>query len=226
MSAVVPLLTVLILLASSGCITRPGMNRDCRWPTESAMPLDVSSTSDMRHLVVDAELIEELVDRHRFHPGAEAEQEECRARLIDTVARLHGIRVADVLTARDRVSKRGLNLLVNLPVALFFLFAVLHVRRAVRRRFEDEPGPAVITLILASVILSGLAVMVGEFWTSMLQMIRVGSQHVGGRVAQLPWRQHEREIFLIALGVFWAVVLGQTLFDRRNRAQSFARKPI
>ena len=224
MSAVVPLLTVLILLASSGCITRPGMNRDCRWPTESAMALDVSSTRDMRHLVVDAELIEELVDRHRFHPGAE--QEECRARLIDTVAGLHGIRVADVLTARDRVSERGLNLPVNLPVALFFLFAVLHVRRTVRRRFEDEPGPASITLILASVILSGLAVMVGEFWTSMLQMIRVGSQHVGGRVAQLPWRQHEREIFLIAFGVFWAVVLGQTLFERRNRAQSFARKPI
>ena len=220
-----PLLTVLVLLASSsGCITRPGMNRDCRWPTESATSLDVSSTSDIGHLVVDAELIEELVDRHRFHPGAA--QEECRARLIDTVARLHGIRVADVLSARDRVSERGLNLLVNLPVTLFFLFAALHVRRAVGRRFEDEPGPAVISLIAASVVLSGLAVMAGEFLTSMLQMIRVGSQHVGGRVAQLPWRQHEREIFLIGLCVFWALVLGQTLFERRNRAQSFARKPI
>ena len=62
-------------------------------------------------------------------------------------------------------------------------------------------------------------VMVGEFWTSILQMIRVGSQHVGGRVAQLPWHQHEREIFLIAICVFWVVVLGESVLERRKQRE-------
>jgi hypothetical protein len=212
MGASTLLVLALVLLASSGCITRPGMNADCRWPSESSRHLDPSSTADTRHLVVDAELIEELVDRYRFHPGGD--QQECRARLIDAVARLHGVSVADVRAAQERVSERGLNLPVNIPVALFFLFAVLKVRKTIARRFEDEPVPAAITLVLASVVLSGLIVLVGEFWTSILQMIRVGSQHVGGRVGQLPWPQHEREIFAIALCAFWAVVLGQSLLER------------
>jgi hypothetical protein len=220
MSAFVPLVIVLALLASSGCITRPGMNRDCRWPAESPTHLDLSNSADSRHLVIDAELIEELVDRYRFHPGGD--QQGCRGRLIDAVAGLHGVSAGDVLKAREHVSERGLNLPVNIPVGLIFLFAVLRVRRAIARRFEDEPVPATIALILASVVLSGLLVVVGEFWTSILQMIRVGSQHVGGRVAQLPWRQHEREMFLIAVCVFWAVVVGQSLFQRRSPARSLA----
>ncbi len=224
MRAFAPPVLILVLLGLSGCITRPGMNQDCRWPPESSMPLDLSSTSQSRHLVIDAELIEELVDRYRFHPGAD--QQECRARLTDAVARLHGSSVTEVLKARERVSERGLNLLVNVPVALLFLFAVLQVRKAIDRRFEDEPVPAAITLTLASVVLSGLLVVVGEFWTSILEMIRVGGQHVGGRVAQLPWPKHEREIFLIALCVFWGVVLGQSVLERRNSARSLGRKPI
>jgi hypothetical protein len=218
MGAAVPLVIVLALLASSGCITRPGMNRDCRWPSESPIHLDLSSTNNRRHLVIDAELIEELVDRYRFHPGGD--QEECRSRLTDAVARLHGVSATDVLKARERVAERGLNLPVNVPVALLFLFTVLRVRKVIERRFEDEPLPAAITLILASLVLSGLLVVAGEFWTSILEMIRVGSQHVGGRVAQLQWRRHEREIFLIALCAFWAVVLGQSVLERRIRACS------
>ena len=217
MNAVASLVIVLVLATSSGCITRPGMNRECRWPPESVTRLDLSSTTDTGHLVVDAELIEELVDRYRFHPGGD--QQECRARLTDAVAQLHGVTVAEVLGARERVSERGLNLPVNVPLALFFLFAVLQVRKAIVRRFGDEVVPAVITLTLASVVLSGLMVMVGEFWTSILQMIRVGSQHVGGRVAQLPWRQHEREIFLIAVCGFWVVVLGQSVLERRKQRE-------
>src|SRR6185436_16603529 len=101
MSTFMPLVLVLLLLASSSCITRPGMNPDCQWPSESSEHPGPSSAADSRHLVIDAELIEELVDRYRFHPGGD--QEECRARLTDTVARLHGISVADVSRARARV---------------------------------------------------------------------------------------------------------------------------
>jgi hypothetical protein len=69
MGAAVPLVIVLALLASSGCITRPGMNRDCCWPSESRTHLDLSTTNNRRHLVIDAERIEALLDRDRFLLG-------------------------------------------------------------------------------------------------------------------------------------------------------------
>ena len=195
---------VLLLAASTGgCITRPGMNGNCEWPPETPRPLVLSSPPDARHLVIDAELVAESVDRYRFSGQS---QEACEARLIDAVARTHGVSVADFLQARERIPHKGLDLSVNLPMAALFIIAAWLVVRTVQRRFAGEKVPTVITLVLASVVLSWVFVMLGEFWTSILQMIRVGSQHVGGRIQRLPWLQHERQIFAIGVTVFWAVV--------------------
>ena len=68
------LLAVVALLSISACILRPGMNSDCTWPPETVRKLDVASRADYRHLIVDAELLEELVDRYRFHPPDEQRQ--------------------------------------------------------------------------------------------------------------------------------------------------------
>lgn len=203
----------LTAVLTVGCITRPGMNADCEWPVEPATPLDLSKPEELRHLIVDAEVIAELVDRHRFH-SSEA-QRVCEATLTATVARGHDVTVADVEQAAARIPAKGLNLRVNVPVALLFLYVVLFSVRSIQRRFAGEPIPVSITLVMASVLVSGLFVMVGEFWTSILQMIRVGSFHVGGRVRELPWPRHEREIFLIGVAAFWVVALFRTAALRR-----------
>ena len=198
------------------------MNADCTWPPEAPKQLDLTNDADRRHLVVDTELVEELVDRYRFH--VPNEQPECEKRLIDTVARTHSVGISDVARARDRIPEKGLNLPVNVPVAVLFVFTVLFVTRRIERRFSGETLPTIITLAIASVALAGLFVMVGEFWTSILQMIRVWSQHVGGRVNQLPWTRHEQQIFVIGIVSFWTVLLlRQTLaFLRfRRRHSSF-----
>ena len=189
------------------------MNPNCEWPPETPRRLSLSIPSDAQHLVIDAELVAELVDRYRF---SSQPQQDCEARLTEIVARAHDVSVADVVQARDRIPDKGLNLAVNLPMAVLFILATLLVERAVDRRFAGERIPAAITLVVASVVLSWLFVMLGEFWTSILQMIRVGSQHVGGRVQRLPWPQHQRQIFAIGVTVFWAVVLVRSF----SRAES------
>jgi hypothetical protein len=191
------------------------MNSDCMWPPEAPRRLDLNNQADRRHLVLDAELVEELVDRYRFH--VPNEQPACEKRLTDIVARTHSVSVADFASARDSVSERGLNLLVNVPVAVLFVLTVVGTTRRIEQRFMDEPWPLNITLVIASVAVAGLFVIVGEFWTNILQMIRVGSQHVGGRAAKLPWPRHEQLIFFIGIALFWIVVsLRRTL--SRNRA--------
>ena len=211
-------LLLLTIMSTPACILRPGMNADCRWPPERTRQLDLSMTADQRHLVVDAELLEELVDRFRFHPADE--QRQCEDRLIAIVARAHSVDVSDVVRARHRTAERGLDLLVNVPVAALFLLSVVHVVRRIERRFVEEPLPFTISLVVASVALSALLVWVGELWTSILQMIRVGSQHVGGRVQKLPWLQHEQQILMLALLLFWTVVLlRRTPIGRRSTSE-------
>jgi hypothetical protein len=199
-------------LGLAGCITRPGMNAECQWPPEPASITDLANADAASHLVVDAELIAELTDRYRFHPLEE--QQACQARLTEAVARSHGVSVADVERARARISARSLDLAVNMPVALLFVYVVVLTMRAIQRRFVGEPLPVAIAMVAASVVLAGLFVMVGEFWTSVLQMIRVGSMHVGGRVRELPWSQHERQIFVILFVSFWVIALLSLRFHR------------
>jgi hypothetical protein len=207
------LVVALSVFGFSGCITRPGMNSDCRWPPEPASTLNLARPDDDRHLVIDAELVAELTDRYRFHPAEE--QQACGARLTQTVARTHDVSVAEVERARARIAARGLDLAVNVPVTLLFVYVVVFAIRAIQRRFLGEPLPAAIALVVGSVLLGGLFVMVGEFWTSILQMIRVSSLHVGGRVRELPWFQHERQILLIAVGSFWVIALWRAARNRR-----------
>jgi hypothetical protein len=213
-------LWLVIGLSSSACILRPGMNSDCTWPPEAPRRLDLNNQADRRHLVLDAELVEELVDRYRFH--VPNEQPACEGRLTDIVARTHSVTVADLARARDSVSDRGLDLLVNVPIAVLFVFTVAGITRRIEQRFMDEAWLRNATLAIASVAVAGLFVMVGEFWTNILQMIRVGSQHVGGRAARLPWPRHEPQIFLVGIALFWIVVtLRQAL--ARNRASRPSR---
>ena len=189
------------------------MNANCAWPPEQPRSLDLVNAADRRHLVTDVELVEELVDRYRFH--VPNEQPQCEARLIETVGRTHTVAISDIARARERVADRGLDLPVNVPVAVLFIWSVIVVTRRIERRFSDEMLPTMITLAIASIALSVLFVLIGEFWTSVLQMARVGSQHVGGRVARLPWKRHEAEILALAIVMFWTVVLGRRAYDRR-----------
>jgi len=190
-------------LSSSACITRPGMNRDCSWPSEASRPLDLTKHADGRHLILDAEVLEELVDRYRFQQPND--QPACEKKLIEIVARTHSVSIGDVADAQDRIPEKGLNLPVILPVGVLFILTVLGVVDRIERRFAGEALPTIVTLVVASVAVSALFVLVGEFWTSVLQMIRVGSQHVGGRVARLPWKRYEPQIFIIGIVTFWAV---------------------
>ena len=74
---------VVAFLLGPACILRPGMNANCTCSPASASALDLAKRADQRHLVLDAELLEGLVDRYRFHPPDE--QRQCEQKLIAVV---------------------------------------------------------------------------------------------------------------------------------------------
>lgn len=201
-----PRLTVALatLLPLSSCITRAGMNADCMWPPEAVTALNLDSRADIDHLVTDAELIEELVDRYRLHPPDE--QHACQARLIDAVARLHAVEPAAVRGALKRTAQRGLDPLVTVPVMAVFITGVIRLVQVVERRFSQDRGPRWLAFFVAS-CLSGIALAwTSEFCAAVVQMIRVGSHHVGGRVDRLFWARYQLQIAVAGLVLFWVVV--------------------
>jgi len=209
---VVLALTVAVL--AGGCILRQGMNTECAWPPEVARELNLAETADARHLVLDTEVLEELLDRHRFHPLDE--RQRCEPKLIAEVARMHAVTATDVTRARERIPNRGLDLPVTIPIGALFFLSVSRVLRKIERRFSDESIPTIICLAVASIMLSAAFVFFGELWTSCLQMIRVWNQHVGGRVHRMLWLTRQKEIFGVGFALFWTVVLLRWLIDRRN----------
>jgi hypothetical protein len=179
---------LLALTCLGGCITRPGMNTDCEWPPEASRPRDLGTRAAERHLIEDAELAEELAVRYndRWARGIEP----CEAKLFSAIGQMHNVTPAEVEQARARINNKGLDLPVNLPMTVLFLWAAVKVTRWVRRRFtHDETYPRMTALVFASVGLSGVWLLLGELWASTILMIRVGDQHVGGRAVQLPWAE-------------------------------------
>jgi len=208
-------LLIAVSLLTAACILRPGMNAQCTWPPEGVTRLNLVDASDARHLVLDTEVLEELVDRHRFHPVAE--RQRCEPRLIAEIARIHSVTAMDVARAREGIPNRGLDLPVTVPISALFLLSVHRVLRRIDRRFAAERIPMIVCLAVASVALSAAFVACGELWTSCLQMIRVWNQHVGGRVHKMLWLTRQTDICIVGVALFWTIVFVRWLVSRLDR---------
>jgi hypothetical protein len=220
----------IVLVAAIGCGS--AQNTECRWPDEPARQLDLRSDADADHLIVDVELAEELsvrfADNSGTGPGPLRQRlrlEKCFEPLMSGIAFRHGVPLSEVLAAQARVGERGLNLIVNVPVTVFFGAVTLIVLRTVRRRFSanDEPAAVAIASLIAAVAVAGLTTGFGRLWQMLSEAIRVGNGHLGGqRGLRLPWVQHSFEYFIVALAAFLliAVLYHARMIDAcRSRAK-------
>ena len=216
-------LAFLVIAAALGCSS--GQNTDCRWPDESPRILDLRADADASHLMQDVELAEELsvrfADESEFGPGPQRQRlrvERCYDPLVAGIMARHGVSMADVLDAQQRIGERGLNLVVNAPVAAFFGFLTLIVLRRIRRRFSgaDERVAVAIASTIAAVFVAGLTTGVGRVWQMVSETIRIGNGHLGGqRGLRLPWVQHTFEYFIVASVAFLVIAV---LYHRRAAA--------
>ena len=208
-------LALAILLGlSAGCSS--GQNAECRWPDEPPRPLNLSVRADADHLRHDIELVEELsvrfADASPLGPGPLKQRyrvDNCYDPLMASLVARHGVSMADVLAAQSRLGERGLNLVVNLPVALFFIVMSVLALRAIRRRFAaDELLPIAGATLAAGIAVPFVTVAAGRLWQMLNETIRVGNGHLGGqRGLRLPWVQHSAEYFLIAVAGFAVIAL-------------------
>ena len=182
------------------CSSSAPPNSDCEWSKEIAGPLDLSQSTQARHLSGDAERAEDLAIRyadarrgpHSGHFEGSFEygrmRDQCMGALFRVVGSNHGVTEEQIrwhLTYR----RTGSDLAVILTfIALYALAATVILRRVCRCNTDrrQETWGWVVMMVYTSVIASAIGVLVGEVWPDLMENIRLGCGHLSYRLERVP----------------------------------------
>jgi hypothetical protein len=211
-----------------------GLNSDCEWPQEAASVLRIHDKPDAEHLLRDVELAEELSIRfgdERWGPGPARQRgrdEHCLAPLFQHISNSHSLSLHDVLSARERIGDRGLNLGVNVPVGLVVALFAAFLLRQIDSRFSvlDEPLAVACATLVSALFIGGMTAAIGRLWEAVYETIRLGNGHLSYRGLRLPWTQHAIEFAVVATAMFVVVSIGyflsRLILRRRMSSSSYS----
>jgi hypothetical protein len=218
------LLVLVVSITLAGC-ARPGdhpISSNCVWSEEDTRSLDLTKTSDRRHLRFDAATAEDVAirwaDKYFGHlPEYDQRCGECMETLFHGVAKQHGV---DVPIVRQYSEDRD----VVVDAAIILSFGVLYAMVAysfagrIRRRFPPgEPGFWVMTLTMA-IGVSLVGVMVGSLWSIVIETFRLNSAHLSYRMNRIPFRQHWAVLWFCGFIVFGLAVLMRSRVSLRMKS--------
>jgi hypothetical protein len=179
-------------------------------------PLNLEDRADRSHLRDDAVTAEDVAirwaDQH-FHllPEWTPRQNECMEALFAGVAKHHGV---DVALVREYSVKRDTVLDAAVVLSFGALYAVVAFIFAdrIRRRFPTgEPGYWVMALPMA-IGISLAGVMIGIFWSIVIDEVRLGSGHISYRMDRILFRQHWVMLFACGVAIFLLASLVRSRF--------------
>jgi hypothetical protein len=200
------------------------MNLECRWPPEEAFPLDLQNPQHVRHLLSDIEVADELTIRYRDEQGGRKPRplfgiqfrtkgsprpsdewaERCRSQLTQAIVDHHEIPREAIAAIRPRLAERGLDLPVTIPVLfLYGCLARIGLRRVRLRFADDEPLARGIALIVVSIAVGAGTVVAGGLWSGIVEIVRVGNEHLAGRAALIAWPARVPVVFAMTVLAFW-----------------------
>ena len=226
------LLLIVVSITLAGC-ARPvdhPISPNCVWSEEDSRSLDLTKTSDRRHLRFDAVTAEDVAIRwadKNFGLLPEWEQRcgECMQTLFQGVAKQHGV---DVATVRQYSRER--DVVVDAAIILGFgiLYAVvayIFAGRILRRFPPGEPGFWVMTLTMA-VGVSLVGMMIGSLGAIVIEEFRMGSGHLSYRMNRIPWRQHWAVLWVCGFIVFGLAALIRRRSTKNELAATHEATPV
>ena len=220
------LLSILTASLSLACSRRAGLNFDCTWPADSTSHVDLDNEAEVRHLLDDIRTAEELavrygdrtagwrlvntlgiVSRHGGMTNREAgrlARERCTGALFQTIASRHGLSVADVERMRARLGARGLDLPVTMPVLVLLASALSRFTRWLRSRFDaDEWLGWIVATVMGSVIIPGVVIAIGAAWAMVVEIARIGNEHLSFRARPESLRANLLVMFGVGVAASW-----------------------
>lgn len=209
---------LFLTIVVAGCGARPGdypVSSNCEWTEEGKRSLNLENSADRTHLRRDALTAEDVAIRwadkyaglrsneFKGMPEYRNRRDECMETMFQGIANYHGI---DVALVRDYRLKRDIlsDSAVIVGFAILYALVAYYLVAVIRRRFSsDETIWFLIATIAMSLVASVVGVVVGDFWSLLMENIRMNSGHLSYRVDRVPWRQHWGLMFFCCVGVFW-----------------------
>jgi hypothetical protein len=141
---------------------------------------------------------------------------ECSAKLFGEIQEIHRVTASDLKVAQAQLANKGADLPVNVPMAALFMIVAMRCIRWLRERFgPDERIARVIAALLISLMVSASIALIGQIWGAIVEMVRLGDEHLSYRTPRLSWRQHFTGVFVVCTIAFWTLV-GIDSWLRRN----------
>jgi hypothetical protein len=201
-------LAVVVALVSAVACSRDRVNASCTWTGDPPFALQLGSSDHQNHLGTDADWVVDLAIRYadatagRGAPNWTRQRDQCRTILAATVASRHGVSADEVLSAAGR---RSLLFMGGVAVGFLLLFT-LFCRALVRRLFDSwrhEGVVGTIAIALISIAVAAGATAAGAMWTGASEMLRLGNEHVSGRLRSFPFKPYFSLLFVASLAIFW-----------------------
>ena len=205
---------IVFVLCVGGCVRRDGRNSECRWPEETS-----NDPVSARHLSADAEFAEDLAIRYAdTHFGLhsptpsenyEAVRDACMERLFENIGKEHGVPAGQVSDSLGR-NRAYIDLAELLPFALLYGLAVIVGVRIIWRRYppaEDGWASGIVMTLFISLAFAAISTLLGEVWNWIVEGHRIGNGHMSYRAERLFWHNHQFELFVAALFIFWLAAL-------------------
>lgn len=237
---------VLATLCLCECSRRAGLNFECKWVPDPAIRVDLRNGSDVQHLLGDIRVAEELGIRYgdriagyrlveivgivSRHGGVKdrglgrRSRHQCVATLIEAIASTHGVAVSDIERVRPQLAERGFALPLTIPVGLVLVLAVRGFMRWIRTRFEtDEWAGWLLATVFASLIIPAVVLAIGGAWTAVVEIARLGNEHVGERARVEGLRLHALAVLGVGMAAVW---IGSGITAIRKRGDESEGKVV
>jgi len=206
-------LFLLLFVALPACVRRDGRNADCQWPGEiGSTRLTANQPGFREHIIGDLEFAEDLAIRYmdsrrglREAQTAADAKNGCMGNLLNEIGAVHGITAEEAFQYFGQ-RRLGVDLAMALPFFLLCGFAADVMVRRVRGRHPREEGlAAVAVIVVCSLVFALGGLLIGGFWSSSAESLRIGTGHLSNRALRLPWEQHRAEIFVLLTILFWVI---------------------
>lgn len=230
-----------VCLCLSACSRREGLNFDCAWVPDQPFTADIRDDSQLAHLLDDIRVAEELAIRHGDHTAGwrlvdtfgivsrhgglrnrdagRLAREQCKAKLFSTIRSVHGVTQADIDAALPRLESRGTDLPITIPVVIAFALALRGFLRWMRRRFDSEELVGwVVATLLGSVAITAAILAVGAAWAVVVEIVRVGNEHLGNRGRTDSLRDNFLLLFAAGVAASWVASAIQLHRSRSTRS--------
>jgi hypothetical protein len=222
--------TLVLAVACAGCVDRARVNVDCRWVHEAkAFALDLGARANREHLDDDARFAEDLAirfaDVQRGHRSGhfkgideyERARDQCMTALFEAVAQDHRVTRDDVRAGLEH-RRTDFDAIAILVFFILYGLAAIAFAQWMFRTFLLDRTLALIATVVVSAPFAVAGWAAGGLWSSALEMIRIGNDHLSYRGERAPWSRHSAAAFAACVAVFWLASVWRYRSQRREES--------